>query len=56
MMPTYSFQQSEGSNSVLRLNSLGHVLRAFVNGVLLGKCQALKSSLNLNFYDYPFVK
>lgn len=51
MMPTYSLQQSEGSKSVLSLNSLGHVLRAFVNGVLVGKCHALKTSLNMNFYD-----
>ncbi|XP_022894853.1 beta-galactosidase 16 isoform X2 [Olea europaea var. sylvestris] len=41
---TASFQQSEGSNSVLRLNSLGHVLRAFVNGVLLGSGHGSKKN------------
>lgn len=46
---TSSYDQYESSNrqAVLKVNSAGHVLRAFVNGVLVGMSQNILASLIL---------
>ncbi|KAI3464538.1 hypothetical protein Pfo_021201 [Paulownia fortunei] len=46
---TASYQQSEDSQSVITVKSRGHVLRAFVNGVLIGSGHGIyrNSSFNL---------
>lgn len=55
----YRFQQPELAESILKVNHIGHVLHAFVNGKLIGMlCIGLllkvKFFFNINHIDILF--